>query len=157
MKRIAALLLILLMVAACQPTPEEEFVKNKSDGTMEDIIQEQTASSQTTPAETERRTETSTPDTPSDPASYLDALSEEDKQKVIAFAREWYAENFPHYEDLEFAFAKDSDSGYANYPQYKPGEIIILKVTSEKSFSGSRRTCFIAISDSGYEVFNEGW
>lgn len=107
--------------------------------------------------ETEHRTETSTPDTSSESASYLGALSEEDKQKVIDFAKEWYAENFPYYEDLEFAFAKDSDSGYANYPQYKPGEIIILKVTSEKSFSGSRRTCFIAISDSGYEVFNEGW
>lgn len=156
MKRIAALLLILLMVAACQPTPEE-YADNKADGTMEDGIQEQTASSQTVLTETERRTETSTPDTSSAPASYLDALSEEDKQTVIAFAREWYAENFPNYEDLEFAFAKDSDSGYANYPQYKPGEIIILKVTSEKSFSGSRRTCFIAISDSGYEVFNEGF
>lgn len=156
MKRIIILCLSFALLCACRSTPEE-YADNKSDGTMEDIIQEQTASSQTTPAETERRTETSTPDTSSAPASYLDALSEEDKQTVIAFAREWYAENFPNYEDLEFAFAKDSDSGYASYPQYKPGEIIILKVTSEKCFSGSRRTCFIAISDSGYEVFNEGF
>ena len=84
-------------------------------------------------------------------------LSEDEKQKVLDFAKEWYAENFPNYEDLAFEFAKDSDSGYANYPQYKPGELIILKVTSEKSFAGSRRTCFIAISAFGYEVFNEGW
>ena len=105
----------------------------------------------------EESTSASVPNTPSEPVSYLDALSEEEKQKILDFAKEWYAENFPNYEDLVFEFAKDSDHGYTNYSQYKPGEMIILKVTSKNSFVGSRRTCFIAISDSGYKVFNEGW
>ena len=144
------------MLAACVPAPEEH-TDDKADSMPEDVVYAQTPPSETAPAETERRTETPDPDLPSEPVSYLDALSEEDKQKVIDYARKWYAENFPDYTDLAFAFAKDSDSGYANYPQYKPGEIIILKVTSEKSFSGCRRTCFIAISDSEYKVFNEGW
>ena len=38
MKRLFAWLLILLMLAACQPTPEEEFVKNKSDGKLEESL-----------------------------------------------------------------------------------------------------------------------
>ncbi len=67
-----------------------------------------------------------------DAQSYVDALSEKDKQKVLDFAKEWYAQNFPNYDDLVFEFAKDSDSGYTHYSQYKPGEMIILKVTSKK-------------------------
>ena len=89
-------------------------------------------------------------------SSYLGALSEGEKQKILEFAKGWYADNFPNYKDLVFEFAKDSAFGYTQYPQYKPGEIIILRVTSEKSFAGSVRSCFIKITDSGYEVFNEG-
>ncbi|MBR0205916.1 MAG: hypothetical protein IJQ45_04125 [Clostridia bacterium] len=89
-------------------------------------------------------------------SSYLGALSEDEKQKILEFAKGWYAENFPNYKDLVFEFAKDSSFGYTQYPQYKPGEIIILRVTSEKSFADSVRSCFIKITDSGYEVFNEG-
>lgn len=51
MKRIMILCLSLMLLAACQPTPEEEFVKNKSDGTLEELIHEQTSPSATTPAE----------------------------------------------------------------------------------------------------------
>lgn len=91
-----------------------------------------------------------------DAQSYVDALSEKDKQKILDFAKEWYAQNFPNYKDMVFEFAKDSDFGYTQYPQYKPGEMIILKAY-EKDHPDNRRTCFIAISDSGYEVFNEGW
>ena len=152
MKRLLVILSAIAMLAACVPTPEE-YIKNNTDEAAESITAAQTFPSETAPMGTEYQTEIPT----SDPVSYLDALSEDEKQKVLAFAREWYAENFPNYEDLTFEFAKDSDSGYANYPQYKPGELIILKVTSEKSFAGSRRTCFIAMSDSVYEVFNEGW
>ncbi len=43
MKRIIILCLSLALLAACQPTPEEEFVKNKSDGTLEELIHEQTS------------------------------------------------------------------------------------------------------------------
>ena len=89
-------------------------------------------------------------------SSYLGALSESEKQEILEFAKGWYAENFPNYKDLVFEFAKDSVFGYTQYPQYKPGEMIILRVTSEKSFAGSVRSCFIKITDSGYEVFNEG-
>ena len=89
-------------------------------------------------------------------SSYLGALSEGEKQKILEFAKGWYADNFPNYKDLVFEFAKDSAFGYTQYPQYEPGEIIILRVTSEKSFAGSVRSCFIKITDSGYEVFNEG-
>lgn len=88
--------------------------------------------------------------------SYVEALSEDGKQKVLDFAKEWYAEKYPNYKDLVFDFAKDSDSGYSQYPEHKPGEMIILKVY-EKDHPDNRRTCFIAISNSGYEVFNEGW
>ena len=38
MKRIAVLLLVCLLLVGCQPTPDEEFVKNKTDGTLEEII-----------------------------------------------------------------------------------------------------------------------
>ena len=93
---------------------------------------------------------------PTEQSSYLGALSEDEKQKILEFAKGWYAENFPNYKDLVFEFAKDSAFGYTQYPQYKPGEIIILRVTSEKSFADSVRSCFIKITDSGYEVFNEG-
>ena len=155
MKRIVICCLLLALLLACVPTPEEDVKSNANEA--EDVICPQPLPSETAAAETERQTELPTADAPSEPVSYLDALSEDEKQKVLDFAAEWYAENFPNYEGLVFEFAKDSDSGYANYAQYKPGEIIILKVTSEKSFAGSRRTCFIAISDSGYEVFNEGW
>lgn len=47
MKRIIVLLLTLALLVACQPTPEEEFVKNKSDSVLEDTIyMEQTESSE---------------------------------------------------------------------------------------------------------------
>ncbi len=95
--------------------------------------------------------------TASEQSSYLGALSESEKQKILEFAKGWYSENFPNYKDLVFEFADDSVFGYKNYSQYKPGEMIILRVTSEKSFSGSVRSCFIKITDSGYEVFNEGF
>ena len=52
MKRIMILCLLFALLLACQPTPEEEFVKNKSDGTLEELIHEQTSPSATTPAET---------------------------------------------------------------------------------------------------------
>ena len=94
--------------------------------------------------------------TTTEQSSYLGALSESEKQEILEFAKGWYAENFPNYNDLVIEFAKDSAFGYTQYPQYKPGEMIILRVTSEKSFSGSVRSCFIRITDSGYEVFNEG-
>ncbi len=156
MKRILIICLLLSLLLACVPTSEED-VKNNANETEEAVICSQTASSETAPVNTVFQTEIPSSDAPSEPVSYLDALSEDEKQKVLDFAAEWYAENFPDYKDLTFTFAKDSDSGYGNYAQYKPGEIIILKVTSEKSFAGCRRTCFIAISDSGYEIFNEGW
>ena len=38
MKRIAMILLSLVILLACVPTPEEEFVVNKGDGTLEEII-----------------------------------------------------------------------------------------------------------------------
>ena len=38
MKRIAMILLSFLLLLACVPTPEEEFVVNKGDGTLEEII-----------------------------------------------------------------------------------------------------------------------
>ena len=38
MKRIAIVLLAVLMFAACQPTPEEEIVANKAEGRLEDLI-----------------------------------------------------------------------------------------------------------------------
>jgi serpin B len=95
--------------------------------------------------------------TTTEQSSYLGVLSESEKQEILEFAKGWYAENFPNYNDLVFEFAKDSAFGYTQYPQYKPGEMIILRVTSEKSFSGSVRSCFIKITDSGYEVFNEGF
>ena len=38
MKRIVILLLSLTLLIACVPTPEEEFVVNKSDGTLEDKL-----------------------------------------------------------------------------------------------------------------------
>lgn len=40
MKRIVAILLLLCMLAACQPTPETEFVVNKSDNTIEQRLSE---------------------------------------------------------------------------------------------------------------------
>ena len=42
MKRIFALLLCLALLIACVPTPEEEFVVNKGDGTLEAMIGEAT-------------------------------------------------------------------------------------------------------------------
>ncbi|MBR4905836.1 MAG: hypothetical protein IKZ44_03200 [Clostridia bacterium] len=38
MKRIAILLLAVLLLAACVPTPEEEIVANKAEGRLEDLI-----------------------------------------------------------------------------------------------------------------------
>lgn len=38
MKRIIIICLILALLAACQPTPEQEVVFNKGDGTIEDVI-----------------------------------------------------------------------------------------------------------------------
>ena len=38
MKRIIILCLSLALLLACVPTPEEEFVVNKGDGTLEEII-----------------------------------------------------------------------------------------------------------------------
>ena len=42
MKRIIILCLILSLLLACVPTPEEEFVANKGDGTLEEIIHAET-------------------------------------------------------------------------------------------------------------------
>ena len=39
MKRIAILLLAVLLLAACVPTPEEEIVANKAEGRLEDLIE----------------------------------------------------------------------------------------------------------------------
>ena len=39
MKRIMILCLSLMLLAACQPTPEQEIVFNKGDGTIEDVIE----------------------------------------------------------------------------------------------------------------------
>lgn len=39
MKRIIAMLFVLLMLTACVPTPDEETVMNKSDGVLEETIQ----------------------------------------------------------------------------------------------------------------------
>ncbi len=50
MKKLIVVILSLILLAACQPTPEEEFVKNKSDGTLEELIHEQTSTAETTPA-----------------------------------------------------------------------------------------------------------
>lgn len=52
MKQLLITLLSLALLLACVPTPEEEFVKNKSDGTLEELIHEQTSPSATIPAET---------------------------------------------------------------------------------------------------------
>ena len=38
MKRLIALLLLCLFVA-CVPTPEQDFVVNKADGTLEEIVE----------------------------------------------------------------------------------------------------------------------
>ena len=38
MKRIIILCLSLALLAACQPTPEEEVVANKAEGTLESVI-----------------------------------------------------------------------------------------------------------------------
>ena len=38
MKRLSILLLVLLMLTACLPTPEHEYVINKSDNTVEEKI-----------------------------------------------------------------------------------------------------------------------
>ena len=38
MKRLLVILFALALLLACVPTPEEEFVVNKSDGTIEEII-----------------------------------------------------------------------------------------------------------------------
>ena len=95
-------------------------------------------------------------ETPSDPASYLGALSESARQEILEYAGEWYSENLPAYGDLTIEFSDDSYSGYRSYPQYGPGEIIILRVTSAKDPYSVRR-CFIEISDAGCEVINEGY
>ena len=39
MKRIIVICLILALLIACQPTPEQEVVFNKGDGTIEDVIE----------------------------------------------------------------------------------------------------------------------
>lgn len=43
MKRIAVILLALALLLACVPTPEEEFVVNKSEGTLEDKLSSEPA------------------------------------------------------------------------------------------------------------------
>ena len=54
MKRLLIIILSLALLSACQPTPEEEFVKNKADGTLEEIIHTDTK-------QTSDRTDASSP------------------------------------------------------------------------------------------------
>lgn len=93
------------------------------------------------------------------PDSYLGALSEADKESILSFASDWYAEHLSGAEILSMEFFEDDDTGYSFYPQYAPGEIVILKVVTslEGLGSGCYRTCFITISPDGYSVINEGY
>ena len=56
MKRIVILCLILSLLLACVPTPEEEFVVNKSDGTLEDKLSSEPVAAFTTESETQEST-----------------------------------------------------------------------------------------------------
>lgn len=113
-----------------------------------------------TEAETEEPTAAPSPETnkPSDaPTSFIGALSDEEKNAILAFASDWYAENFYDYEVLSMDFADDDDPLYEYYSQYRPGELIILKVETTHGGRGVYRGCFIAISEEGYNVVNEGY
>ena len=102
------------------------------------------------------------------PTSYIGALSDEQKTDLINYVEEWYKENFSEYEVLSVEIAEDDNelaqTGYSYYPDMKPGEIIILLVhTTHGSkikngkIEGIPRTCFVKITDDGFEVFNEGY
>ncbi len=56
MKRIVILCLILSLLLACVPTPEEEFVVNKADGTLEDKLSSEPAAAFTTESTTKEPT-----------------------------------------------------------------------------------------------------
>ena len=51
MKRIIAMLLLLCMLAACQPTPDEEIVTNKADGNLEQAIHQSEPATSDAPEE----------------------------------------------------------------------------------------------------------
>lgn len=88
--------------------------------------------------------------------SYIGALTDEQKEDILAFAADWYKENF-EYEVLSIDFAEDDDPGYAYYSDRKPGELIILKVATTHGGPDYPRDCFITVSDEGYNVINEGY
>ena len=102
------------------------------------------------------------------PTSYIGALSDEQKTDLINYVEEWYKENFSEYEVLSVEIAEDDNElaqhGYSYYPDMKPGEIIILLVhtthvskINNGKIEGIPRTCFVKITDDGFEVFNEGY
>jgi hypothetical protein len=162
MKKTASIilsLLLLICLCACSSSHNENVEPTNA------LITEE-PSAEPTAVPTEAFTESPT-DEPvnseeaptAEPTSYLEALSETERGNILSFASDWYAEHLPGDEVLSMEFMGDDDPGYSYYPQYAPGEIIILKVvTSHEGYgSGVFRTCFITISPDGYAVINEGY
>ncbi|MCR5808245.1 MAG: hypothetical protein K6G56_01635 [Clostridiales bacterium] len=89
--------------------------------------------------------------------SYLGALSDDEKLAVMEYAADWYEEYFRDYEVLSMQFAEDDDIGYSDYPQYGPGEIIILLVETTHGGQGVYRRFFVTISETGFNKINEGY
>lgn len=159
MRKILAALLsvfMLLSLIACSKTTAPDVEPTAAP------IGGETGSPSALPSETASADPVYTPspteaETSEQPSSYIGALSDEEKERILSFAAEWYAEYFFEYEVLSMKFADDDDLGYDYYSQYKPGEIIILLVETTHGGRGVYRKCFITISGSGYEVINDGY
>lgn len=163
MKKLAASVLLLALVAsmcACkgpQPESRDDTASSAVYSGISVIEDDEVSSGH----------DTDTDQTDSDDVqahSFIGALSEKQKEEIIDFAELWYKENFAEYEVLSMDFAEDDDSDYGYYSEMKPGEIIILMVHtthgSKKTADGIEgipRRFVIKITDSGYEMLNEGY
>ena len=160
MKKIIALMLLTAFTAAvCSCSIPRNDHAGPTDPAIETVYSG-------SPAETDTETETAvltsditevTPEASDEPISYIGAISNDEKETIMEFARDWYSENFSEYEVLSMKLADDDDDGYSYYSQYKPGELVILLVETTHGGSGVYRKCFITISDDGYTVINEGY
>lgn len=159
MKKIIVCLLSILVLSsffACStgtaPDVEPTAAPIGSGTEIPSALPSETASA--APADTPSPTGTEPSEQPS---SYIEALSDDEKDRILLFAADWYAMNFFEYEVLSMKFADDDDLGYEYYSQYKPGEIIILLVETTHGGRGVYRKCFITVSGSDYNVINEGY
>lgn len=158
-KVIALMLLTAFTVAVCSCSVSQNEHAEPTDPAIETVY---TGSPAETDTETETVAPTSdiavvTPEASDEPNSYIGAITDDEKEAIMEFTRDWYLQNFSEYEVLSMKFADDDDDGYSYYSQYKPGELVILLVETTHGGSGVYRKCFITISDDGYTVINEGY